>query len=432
MNSTIDDPKKFLKDLFFTAVTQALPAHALKNSLPAPSNGRTIVIGAGKAAAAMAQAVDQLWPKDAELEGVVVTRYGHTPNISVRSRIEILEASHPVPDNAGVDASKKILNALSGLSSNDQVICLMSGGASSLLCLPIDEISLKVKQRINSDLLKSGARIDEMNCVRKHLSKVKGGRLAMACAPAKLITLAISDVPGDDMSVIGSGPTVADQSTCDDALRILKQYNIELPHDVHELLKRGEHETAKIGDDCFANTEVKLIATPWKSLRAAADFSNARGIPAYILSDAIEGESRQIGKLHSAIAVSIAKHDHPFKKPCLLLSGGETTVTLPKSENTKSRGGRAGEFCLGLAVGLDGADNVWALAADTDGIDGIESNAGAFVTPTTLSRANDLELDVSQFLSDFNSYSFFHELNDLLMTGPTFTNVNDFRAVLVL
>ena len=428
-----------MRALFQAAVKRALPLHNTAAFLPPPPKGRTLVLGAGKAAGAMAQAVEALWPADAPLSGLVVTRYGHTPPrpTGLAQRIEVVEAAHPVPDAAGLEAAQRILALTQELSADDLVLCLISGGGSALLTLPADGLSLQDKQRINQQLLESGAHIGEMNCVRKHLSRIKGGRLGAACAPARVVTLTISDVPGDDPSTIASGPTVADASTCADALDILLRYGIEVPKAVEIALQAGTLETPKPGDAAFSGHGLHLIATPQQSLQAAADAARAAGIAAYILSDEIEGESREVAKVHAAMARAVAKGQGAFQKPCVILSGGETTVTIrpraPGAADTpKGRGGRAGEFCLGLAQALQGMDGVWALAADTDGIDGVEDNAGAQVAPDTLARAAALGLKITDHLQRNDAYGYFSALGDLVVTGPTHTNVNDFRAVLVL
>ena len=368
--------------------------------------------------------------------GLVVTRYHHTPPrpAGLAQRIEVVEAAHPVPDAAGLAAAQRMLALTQGLTENDLVLCLISGGGSALLTLPADGLTLEEKQRINQALLASGAAIDEMNCVRKHLSRIKGGRLAAACAPARVVTLTISDVPGDDPSVIASGPTVPDATTCADALAILDRYRIEVPAAVRSALEAGMLETPKPGDAVFAGHAVHLTATPRQALEAAADAARAAGVPAYILSDAIEGESREVGKVHAALARAVARHGQPFARPCVILSGGETTVTVrPQPPGTPcGRGGRAGEFCLGLAQALQGQPGVWALAADTDGIDGVEDNAGARVAPDTLARAGGLGLRIAGCLDRNDAYGFFAALGDLVVTGPTHTNVNDFRALLIL
>ena len=432
----VTQPREFLEHLFATAVRRALPLHNTAAYLPAPPTGRTLVLGAGKAAGAMAQAVEALWPADAPLSGLVVTRYHHVPPRppGVKQRIEVIEAAHPVPDAAGLAAAERILALTQDLTKDDLVLCLISGGGSALLTLPADGLTLADKQRINKALLVSGASIAEMNCVRKHLSRTKGGRLAQACAPARVVTLAISDVPGDDPSIIASGPTMPDATSCADALSILKRYAIELPGPVADSLKNGALETPKPGDPAFAAHAVHLIATPQQSLAAAAEAARAAGMAAYILSDEMEGESREVGKVHAALARAVARKGQPFQRPCVILSGGETTVTV-RSQGPgmpRGRGGRAGEFCLGLAQGLQGQPNVYALAADTDGIDGVEDNAGAWVEPATLSRAAALGMTIEDYLERNDAYAYFAALGDLVNTGPTFTNVNDFRAVLVL
>lgn len=433
---SLDNPRALLRHLYDVAVQRALPLHNTAAHLPLPPKGRTLVLGAGKAGGAMTQAVEALWPADAPLSGLVVTRYHHVPPrpAGLPERIEVVEAAHPVPDAAGLAAAQRILKLTEGLTADDLVLCLISGGGSSLLTLPCDGLTLEDKQRINRQLLDSGAHIGEMNTVRKHLSAIKGGRLAAACAPARVVTLTISDVPGDDVSVIASGPTVADASTCAQALEILQRYNIEVPERVRQQLEDGTLETPKPGDPRLARCETHLIATPQQSLDAAAAAARALGLRAYVLSDEIEGESREVGKVHAALARSTALGRSSFESPCVILSGGETTVTVrPRAEGQpKGRGGRAGEFCLGLAQALSGQAGVWALAADTDGIDGVEDNAGAFVTPDTLARASAQGLKVTDHLARNDAYGYFDPLGDLVMTGPTHTNVNDFRAVLVV
>ena len=430
------DPQGFLQALFRTAVARAQPLAGMAQHLPAPPRGRTLVLGAGKAGGAMAQALEQLWPQGAPLSGLVVTRYGHVPPrpAGLAQRIEVVEAAHPVPDAAGLQAAERMLALAQGLSADDLVICLISGGGSSLLTLPADGLTLEDKQRINRQLLESGAAIDEMNCVRKHLSRIKGGRLAAACHPAQVVTLTISDVPGDDVSVIASGPTVADASTCEAALTVLQRYGIDLPPGVRAALQAGALETPKPGAACFAGHAVHLVATPQQALEAAAEAARAAGVQAHILSDEIEGESREVGKVHAALARAVARRGAPFARPCVLLSGGETTVTVrPRAPGEpRGRGGRAGEFCMGLAQALQGQEGVWALAADTDGIDGVEDNAGARVAPDTLARAGALGLRLDAHLQRNDAYGFFDALGDLVVTGPTHTNVNDFRAILIL
>ncbi len=429
-------PRAFLRSLYDTAVRSAQPLNGMRAWLPTPPRGRTLVLGAGKAGGAMAQALEALWPDNAPLSGLVVTRYGHIPPRpeGLAQRIEVVEAAHPVPDAAGEAAAQRLLDLTEGLTADDLVLCLISGGGSSLLTLPGEGITLADKQRINRALLDSGADIAEMNCVRKHLSRIKGGRLAAACAPARVVTLTISDVPGDDPSVIASGPTVPDATTCADALAILTRYGIDVPHQTWQALRDGALETPKPGDAVFNGHAVHLVATPWQALEAAAAAARAAGLSAWILSDEVEGESRDVGKVHAALARSAARRGQPFTVPCVILSGGETTVTVrPRPAGTPpGRGGRAGEFCLGLAKALQGEKSVWALAADTDGIDGSESNAGAFVGPDTLHRAHQAGADIDDALQRNDAWGYFAALGDLLVTGPTHTNVNDFRAILVL
>ncbi len=416
------EPRALLRQLFDTAVAAALPEKSIRQFLPAPPRGRTIVIGCGKAAAAMARAVETHWPE--RLEGLVVTRYGHhVPT----QRIEVVEAAHPVPDAAGLEAARRMLKMVQNLSHDDLVLFLVSGGGSALLTLPADGITLEDKQEINTALLKSGANITEMNCVRKHISAVKGGRLAAAAAPAKVVTLAISDIPGDDPAVIASGPTVADPTTFADALAILEKYRIREPASVISHLRAAREETPKPGDRRLANGELHMVAAPQMSLQAAADIAQGFGVTPLILGDAIEGEAREVALVHAGIARQVLRHGQPVTAPCVLLSGGETTVTVRGS----GRGGRNAEFLLALGIALDGTDRVWAFAGDTDGIDGTENNAGAIVGPDSLQRARALGMDAKSMLADNDGYSFFRSLGDLVITGPTMTNVNDFRAILI-
>ena len=431
--TSIPDPLGLLRALYARAVSRALPADVTAAHLPPPpdpAKGRTLVLGAGKAGGAMAAAVDALWPADAPLSGLVVTRYDHVPPAykARPGRITVVEARHPVPDEAGRQAAQRIVDLTRGLTADDLVLCLISGGGSALLSLPAPGLDFADKQAINSALLKSGAAIDEMNTVRKHLSAIKGGRLAALCAPARVVTLLISDVPGDDPQVIASGPTVPDASTCADALAILRRYDIAIPAAARAGLESGAFETPKPGDPLFAGHQVRLIATPQDSLEAAAALARQHGLDAHILSDAIEGESREVGKVHAALARAVAQRGQPFARPCVILSGGETTVTV---RGQGGRGGRASEFLLGCAIALQGQPGVWGLSADTDGIDGIEDNAGAVLTPDTLARAAALGLKPADFLDRNDAYSFFSALGDLVVPGPTFTNVNDFRALLV-
>ncbi|MEJ6007366.1 glycerate kinase [Paucibacter sp. AS339] len=426
-------PRDLLRHLFDVAVARALPSAVLAAHLPPPpSRGRTLVLGAGKAGGAMAQALEAAWPKDQPLSGLVITRYGHTPPDYVPRRIDLVEAAHPVPDAAGVAASARLLQLAQGLGPDDLVICLISGGGSALLSLPALGLSLADKQAVNRALLNSGAAIDEMNCVRKHLSAIKGGRLAAACAPAQVLTLMISDVPGDEPAVIASGPTVADASTCADALAICQRYAIHLPAAAREGLLSGAFETPKPGDAVFAGQQLRMLATPQQSLQAAAEAARALGLNAHVLSDSIEGESRDIGAMHAAMARAVARRGEPFSKPCVIFSGGETTVTVRGDSARPGQGGRATEFLLGCAIALDGEPGVYALAADTDGIDGVGDNAGALLTPSSLARARALGLSARRELDAHNARGFFEPLGDLVSPGPTFTNVNDFRALLVL
>ncbi|MEH0167154.1 glycerate kinase type-2 family protein [Roseateles microcysteis] len=425
----LTDPRALLRHLYEVAVARALPARVLAAHLPPPPKGRTLVLGAGKAGGSMAQALEAAWPTDAPLSGLVITRYGHRPPDYLPRRIELVEAAHPVPDAAGLQAAERMQALTQGLTPDDLVICLISGGGSALLSLPAEGLSLADKQQLNRALLDSGADITQMNCVRKHLSRIKGGRLAAACAPAQVLTLMISDVPGDDAAVIASGPTVPDPSSCGDALAICARYGITLPDVARRGLESGAFETPKPGDPRFAGHALRMLATPRQSLDAAAEAARSLGLQAHVLSDEIEGESRDIGAMHAALARSVARLGQPFARPCVLLSGGETTVTV---RNPQGRGGRAGEFLLGCALGLAGEAGVHALAADTDGIDGKQDNAGALLSPDSLARAQALGLKPRELLQANCAYDFFEVLGDLLVTGPTFTNVNDFRALLIL
>ena len=416
----MSDPRDFLTRLFQSAIDAARPEATLARFLPERPRGRTLVVGAGKAAAAMARAVEAAW--DGPLEGLVVTRYGHG---APTSRIEVVEASHPVPDEAGAKAAARMLSRVRGLGADDLVLCLMSGGASALLAAPAPGLTLADKRAINKALLASGAGIAEMNCVRKHLSAVKGGRLAAAAWPAHVVSLIVSDVPGDDLSVIGSGPTVPDSTTSAQALTTLARYGIEIPLAVRAHLESPASETPKPGDARFARVENRLIASPLQSLRAAAEAARSAGVTPLVLGDAIEGEAREVARVFAGIALSCRRHGEPLAAPCVLLSGGETTVTV----RGKGRGGRNAEFALALALALDGAPGIYALAGDTDGIDGSEDNAGAYVAPDTIARSG---LDARRALDGNDAYGVFAASGGLVMTGPTLTNVNDFRAVLVL
>ena len=405
------------------AVKAALPADCLPPHLPMPPKGRTIVVGAGKASAAMAAAVEAHWL--GELSGLVVTRYGHAVPCE---RIEIVEASHPVPDESGHRAARRMLEMVHGLGRDDLVLALISGGGSALLSLPAPGLSFADKQAVNAALLRSGAPIGEMNTVRKHLSAIKGGRLAAAAFPARVVTLVISDVPGNDPADIASGPTVADKSTFADARAVLAKYAISEPRSVIAHLDRAADETPKPGSPQLANTTTILVATPQLSLEAAAKVARKAGALPLILGDALEGEAREVGRVMAGIARQVVTHGQPAPPPLVLLSGGETTVTV----RGKGRGGRNVEFLLALAVALDGLPGIFALAADTDGVDGAEEIAGAMVTPDTLERAAKLGINAKERLADNDAHSFFEALGDQVITGPTLTNVNDFRAILVL
>ena len=426
-------PVAFLRALFDVAVARAQPRSIMAPFLPPPPKGRTLVIGAGKASGAMVEALDALWPQDAPISGLVATRYGYVPPAlrGKPGRIELVETAHPVPDAAGEAAARRMLALTRGLTADDLVVCLISGGGSALLPLPAEGLRLADKQRINRELLMSGATIGEMNCVRKHLSAIKGGRLAAACAPAQVLTLLISDVPGDDPATIASGPTVPDPTTCAQALEIIERYGIDIPASIRAGLLSGALETPKPGDPVFSGNRVELIATPRQMLQAVAEACAQAGLPAHILADDMEGESRDIALAHAALARSVARHGTPFAKPCVILSGGETTVTVAKG-STPGKGGRGTEFLLALALALDGEAGVWALAGDTDGIDGSEDNAGAWITPDTLTRARAAGLSPRAVLDGHDAYTLFAATGDLLVPGPTYTNVNDFRAVLVL
>jgi glycerate 2-kinase len=409
----------FLRAVFDAAVASAQPSQVLAAHLPAKPKGRCIVVGAGKASAAMAAALEQAWP-DVPLSGVVVTRYGHAVPTS---RVRIIEAAHPVPDDNSLQAARDIMDAVRGLTKDDVVIALMSGGGSALLVSPAKGMTLADKQALNRALLRCGASIADMNVVRKQLSLIKGGKLARAAHPAKVVTLVISDVPGDDPAIIASGPTVFDGSTPQDAINILSRYKIDVPHNVMAALRESPDQGAPL------RTDVRMIASPLLALKAAAAAAVAQGVTPLILGDALEGEARDVGKVHAGMALSCRLHGHPVKAPCVLLSGGETTVTL--TEKTTGRGGRNTEFLLSTAIALNGAENIWGLAADTDGIDGSDSAAGAVMTPDTVARARAQNLDPAAFLNAHDSHGFFSAIGDLVVTGPTFTNVNDMRAILI-
>ena len=421
-------PRELLLRMFEAAIASAQPALCVPRHLPDLSTvrGRVIVIGAGKASAAMAQAVEQHWagPALARVSGLVVTRHGYAAPCE---HIEIVEAAHPVPDAAGEAAARRMLQLVQGLQPDDLVLCLISGGGSALLPLPAPGLTLADKQRINRALLASGATIGEMNTVRRHLSAIKGGRLAAACHPARVLTLLISDVPGDRPIDIASGPTVADPSTCEDALAIVRRFAIELPPAALHLLESGRGETVKPGDTRLAGSEVKVVAAPQLALEAAAAVARGAGYAAHILGDALEGEAKDVGKVLAGIALQVAQRQQPFVPPCVLLSGGETTVTLRGS----GRGGRNVECLLAQAIALDGQPGIHGLAGDTDGVDGAEEIAGAVIAPDTLARAWSAGMKPADELANNNGHGFFQRLGDSVLTGPTRTNVNDFRALLV-
>jgi len=418
-------PRELLRAMFDAAIGSAQPARVIAAHLPPPPKGRLVVIGAGKASAAMARAVEDHWagPRD-QLEGLVVTRYGYAVACE---RIEIVEAAHPVPDAAGEAAARRLMALVAGLTADDLVLCLISGGGSSLLPMPLPGLTLADKQALNRALLKSGATIGEMNCVRRHLSAIKGGRLAAACHPARVLTLLISDVPGDDPIDIASGPTVPDPTTCADALALVRRYGIELPPAVREVLDSGRGESVKPGDPRLARIETRIIAAPQMALEAAAAVARDAGVMPVILGDALEGEARDVGTVLAGIARQAADRGQPAKAPCVLLSGGETTVTVRGG----GRGGRNVECLLAMALGLRGHPRIHALAGDTDGVDGQEEIAGAIITPDTLARAWAAGLNPSDRLADNDGHGFFEALGDSVVTGPTLTNVNDFRAILV-
>ena len=412
-----------LRQVFDAAIAAADPRRVLAAHLPPPPEGRVVVVGAGKSAAVMAASVEAAWP-EVDLRGVVVTRYGHAVPTRV---IEVVESAHPVPDANSEAGARRVLAAVRGLGPDDLVLALMSGGASALMALPAPGLTLADKQAVNRALLACGATISEMNCVRKHLSAIKGGRLAAAAAPARVVTLAISDVPGDDPAVIGSGPTVADPTSFADARDLLSRYGIALSPAVAARLAEAGDETPKPG--ALPPDDVRLIATPAMALAAAAATSRRLGMAPLILGDALEGESRELGIVMAGIARSVAAHGLPLPAPALLLSGGETTVTI--GHGPAGRGGRNTEFLLGLAVALAGTPGIWAVAGDTDGIDGTEDAAGAIVAPDTLARARAAGLDPRHVLDGHDSYALFDAIGDLIRTGPTLTNVNDIRAVLI-
>lgn len=419
-----ENRRSFLKSLFHAAVTAADPEKVISDHLPSPVKGRTVVVGAGKASAAMAQAFERAWTAkgNGPLEGLVVTRYGHG---HACRNIEIVEAAHPVPDEKGSAAAQRIHDLVSDLGPDDQVIALISGGGSSLLSLPPSSLSLHVKRAVNKALLSSGASIQEMNCVRKHLSLIKGGRLARAAHPARVTTLVLSDIPGDNPALVASGPTIPDASTRADALEIIERYRIDLPQPALEWLHTAHADAPRPGETAFDRDSHAIIAAAQMSLEAAAAAAHAAGITAHVLSDAMQGEARDIGSAHAALVRQIVTREQPFKRPCVLLSGGETTVTL----RGQGRGGRNAEFLLSFAIGIAGLPGVAAIAADTDGIDGSEDNAGAFCNGQSFGKLLELGINPSALLADNNAYAAFSALGDLFVTGPTRTNVNDFRAI---
>ncbi len=419
---TPHEPATLLRRMFDAAVASARPEVCMPPSLPEPPRGRMVVIGAGKASAAMARAVEDRWP--GPLEGLVVTRYGHAVPCA---RIEIVEAAHPVPDTAGMRAAQRMLKLVGDLTADDLVLCLISGGGSALLPLPLEGLTLNQKQDVSRALLRSGASISEVNCVRRHLSAIKGGRLAAACHPARVVNLLISDVPGDDPTDIASGATVGDPTTCLDALGLADRYAIDLPDTVRAALENGAGESVKPDDPRLEGVTTQLVATPQKALEAAAAMAAAADVPAHILGDAIEGEARDVAKVMAGLARQVGRRGQPFAPPCVLLSGGETTVTVRGS----GRGGPNVEFLLALAIALKGEAGVHALAADTDGVDGAAEVAGALIGPDTLARALAAGINPPDALAANDGHGFFEALDDQVVTGPTLTNVNDFRAILI-
>ncbi len=421
------NPRELVAGSFQAALSAANPLVIVPPHLPRPPAGRTLVVGAGKAAAAMAAAVEAGWPADAPLEGVVITRYGHGLPLE---RIRVVEAGHPVPDEAGEAAAREILERTRALGPDDLLLAVVSGGGSSLLSLPVAGVAMADLKAVTRDLLASGAPIQDMNTIRKHLSVIQGGRLALA-SPARVLALVISDVTGDDPTHIASGPCSPDPTTFADALQILERYRVRPPASIASLLARGAAgevpESPKPGSPGFERVETRVIATAHASLMAAAAYLQGRGVTPLVLGDSVTGESREVAKVHGAIARQIAQHAHPFRPPVAIISGGETTVTV----RGQGKGGRCSEFLLSLAIDLAGMPRAWALAADTDGIDGAESNAGAIVAPDTLARAAALGLDARKMLDDNDGFGFFGAVGDLVVTGPTRTNVNDYRVVLV-
>jgi glycerate 2-kinase len=413
--------REALHRIMQSAIAASDPVKGVLAHLPKAPVGRTIVVGAGKAAGAMAAAIDEHW--SGSLEGVVITRYGHGTTCD---RIKVIEAGHPIPDEAGEQGDREIMQAVSGLSSDDLVIALISGGGSALLSLPRSGITLQEKQAITNHLLKSGAGIAEINTVRKHLSAVKGGRLALAAAHASIITLLVSDIPGDDVTAIASGPTLPDRTTQSEAIEILKRYRIDIPASVRNNLVEPPSETIK-ASDALLSSRYAVVASAKLALSAAARAARDEGYTSLVLGDWIEGEAREVGAVHAGIALSCAENGEPMEFPCAIISGGETSVTV----RGDGRGGRNAEFLVGLALGVRSHPGIAALAVDSDGIDGSEDNAGAVVLPDTLERAAALGIDLRWSLANNDCYTAFSALGDLIVTGPTRTNVNDIRIVLV-
>ncbi|TPI20467.1 glycerate kinase [Mesorhizobium sp. B4-1-1] len=416
------DPKSFLTSIFNAAVAAADPEKTIRSHLPAKPKGRTIVIGAGKGSAQMAAAFEKVW--DSPVDGLVVTRYGYGARCE---RIEIIEAAHPVPDAAGLEASRRLLEKVQGLTADDLVVALISGGGSALLPSPAAGLTLADEIAVNEALLASGAPIAAMNTIRKHVSTIKGGRLAAAAHPARVVSLVVSDIPGDNPALVASGPTIPDTGSREDALASIAAYGMKLPASVMAHIQSPAAAAPRPDDPRFAGNEVHLTASAGVSLEAAAAEAKRQGIEAVILSDSIEGEAREVGGVHAAIAREVATRNRPFAKPVLILSGGETTVTL----RAKGKGGRNSEFLLAFAIGIDGVNGIHALAADTDGIDGSENNAGAFADGSTVSRMRAAGADAKAMLAGNNAWTAFNAVGDLFVPGPTGTNVNDLRAILV-
>ncbi|MBZ0162105.1 MAG: glycerate kinase [Notoacmeibacter sp.] len=422
MTAPVKDPRSFLSGLFDAAIAAADPAPAIRANLPERPKGRTVVVGAGKGAAQLARAFEQAW--DGPLSGVVVTRYGFGVSCE---RVDVLEASHPVPDAAGLAASERLLREVRGLTGDDLVVALICGGGSALLPAPPEGFALDDEIALNEALLASGAPISAMNTVRKHFSRIKGGRLAIAAHPARVVSLIVSDVPGDDPAQVASGPTVADRTTRADALALIENYGLQLPAAVVGHIRSRPAECPLPDDPHLAGNSVRIIASASLSLDAAALKAREQGVAAHILSDAVEGEAREAAKVHAAIAREVALRGRPFARPCVILSGGETTVTV----RGNGKGGRNSEFQLALAMGIDGLEGIDALAADTDGIDGSEDNAGAFCDGGTIARLRAAGRDPQALLADNDAWSAFEVSGGLFVPGPTGTNVNDFRAILV-